>query len=581
MKKKSAILIVCLLFFSVGALIIFIFAQASGKDDDSSQESKAQIENEEFVKFKALQEKLPSKPEEVSLVAVGDIMLSRDVARKMKKNGLDYPFLKTKDYLKTGDLVFGNLESPITAGREINTYEMVFRADPGVENTLKEAGFSVLSLANNHMPNFGNQGLGDTFFYLQEAGIEYAGAGENKDRAYSPVYLESKGLRLAFLAYNDDDVVPSSYQADGSHPGTAFMDLEKMTQSVKEAKEKADFVIVSIHSGFEYTVEPNQSQKDFAHVAIDAGAEMVIGHHPHVVQKAEIYNGKYIFYSFGNFIFDQMWSQETKEGLMIKASFNKKGVKKIEFLPILIEDFSQPRILENQSADKILNRLDLDFNEMRMFDWDQEKNDFAENSRKAIYNQKIFPSSKVVKLEKADLNEDSIEENYSLENGNLKISQDSQTIWESPNNWWVDNFVLADSTGDGIVDLNLSVWKAGNFGQAKPFWTEENDQSTKNHFFVLGFKEGKINPIWQSSNLEKPNCEFLFEDINNDHQQELIVIEGEYSDDYQCEGKYVAVWKWNEWGFVNEWRSNEGEFKNLKVEIMNEKKYIVVDNIGS
>ena len=136
------------------------------------------------------------------------------------------------------------------------------------------------------------------------------------------------------------------------------MHIERMQRAIQEANSIADIIIVSMHAGDEYEPLPNDSQMAFAHAAIDAGAEMVIGHHPHVVQTMEIYKGKYIFYSLGNFIFDQMWSRETREGLLIKAAFTKEGVKNVTFHPVLIEDYAQPRFMEDrEDITRILDRL--------------------------------------------------------------------------------------------------------------------------------------------------------------------------------------------------------------------------------
>lgn len=297
---------------------------------------------------------------EVSLIAVGDIMLSRNVAQTIKnKKDKNYPFLKTSDLLKSGDIVFANLETSLTPGRDIKTGEMVFRSDPQMADILRQNNFSILSLANNHTPNFGQKGLNDTFKYLRDAGIAFVGAGKDANEAYKATYLEKNGFTFAFLAYTDNDVIPQSYQAAQKRAGTAFMDIAKLTKSIKEVKQKSDFVIVSMHSGTEYVPQPNKRQKQFAYAAIDAGAELVLGHHPHVVQTAEIYKGKYIFYSLGNFIFDQMWSRDTREGLMLKIIFDKNGVVKIDYTPILIEDYSQPQILTGKEAAKILARLKL------------------------------------------------------------------------------------------------------------------------------------------------------------------------------------------------------------------------------
>jgi poly-gamma-glutamate synthesis protein (capsule biosynthesis protein) len=354
--KKLLFLLVGILFVAGIILLVFFLVENLKKEEKVRFEYKREGDG----KLETVEIQKEEESKEVSMVFVGDIMLSRDVARKMKSKGENYPFLETFNYLKGADLVFGNLETSITEGREIQTNEMVFRADPGVEKVLKEANFQVLSLANNHTPNFFKKGLLDTFRYLDEAQIQYVGAGENEERAYSPVYLEKNGINFAFLAYNDSDVVPNSYRAGIDQVGTAFMDLKRLKEGVEEAQKNAEIVIVSMHSGKEYVLEPNDSQKEFAHAAIDYGADLVIGHHPHVVQIAEKYKGKYIFYSLGNFVFDQMWSEETKEGLMVKVYFDKAGVKNLELKPVLIQDYAQPMILEGERAQKIIERLKLD-----------------------------------------------------------------------------------------------------------------------------------------------------------------------------------------------------------------------------
>ena len=235
---------------------------------------------------------------------------------------------------------------------------MVFRADPELAKTMKSYNFSVLSLANNHTMNFGGSGMLDTLEALRLAGISAAGAGANQEEALSPVYLEAKGLRFAFLAYNDIDVVPPSYEAGDDSPGTAFMNINNLEEGISLAKQQADFVIVSMHSGREYESQHSQRQEEFARAAIDYGAELVLGHHPHVIQDYEMYKGKYIFYSLGNFIFDQMWSQDTKEGLGVMFQFNDRGVVDFELQPFLIQDYSQPRPLSGEAASLVISQID-------------------------------------------------------------------------------------------------------------------------------------------------------------------------------------------------------------------------------
>lgn len=295
-------------------------------------------------------------PKEVSLIAVGDVMFSRGVAKKIEKNGEDYPFSGVKDYLKTGDIVFANLETPITEGRAIKPGEMFFRTEPSLAQKLKDNNFSIVSLANNHTGNFGAHGLEQTFRYLGEAGIKYAGAGENANEANTPIIIKVNDFNFAFLAYDDIDFTPAEYGATEKRPGIAFFYKDKMAGAIAIAKNQADFVIVSMHFGNEYQDLPSEKQKELAHFAVDSGADLIIGHHPHVVQPVEEYKGKYIFYSLGNFIFDQMWSTETRQGIAVKIIFDKSGIKIQELKPFLISDYCQPNFINGEEGAKVLER---------------------------------------------------------------------------------------------------------------------------------------------------------------------------------------------------------------------------------
>ena len=309
-------------------------------------------------------------PSLVSGLFVGDVMLSRGVAYQIEKNSnLYYPFEQIKDFLSKNDFVFANLESPIIDGRKIKAGEMIFRADEKLAPILKEMNFSVFSLANNHILNFGEKGLMNTFKILNENKIIFVGAGENFETAHQFKIIERNGIRFAFLAYAEKYFAP---EAKENEPGVALMDLEQLKNDVEKARQKADFVIVSMHAGEEYKDYPSSAQINFAHYAIDAGADLVIGHHPHVIESIEKYKNGYIFYSLGNFIFDQMWSNETREAIALRIIFTPNAIKIIQIYPILIENYSQPKIINSKNNPsefkRIVSKLNLADNKFVIID---------------------------------------------------------------------------------------------------------------------------------------------------------------------------------------------------------------------
>jgi len=507
----------------------------------------------DFSEFRAQKEKLPCIGEEASLIFAGDIMLSRDVDKKMAANNYDYPWSKVGTLIRSADIAFGNLEGPITPGRDIATSEMVFRADPENAEALARAGFDILSLANNHTMNFGESGMQDTLDYLWDAGVMASGAGQSAV-AYAPVYIERNNIKFAFLSYASEKFMPGSYRAGENEIGVAVMDIEKIRVAMNEAKENADIVIVSMHAGEEYADLPNDEQKEFARAAIDVGADLVIGHHPHVVQPVEKYRGKYIFYSLGNFVFDQMWSSETRAGLAVKTVFRREGLNRVEIIPVIIEDFSVPRICNSGECEEIASRLDIDFRDKELYFWDEG---FVKKTFGIIENDSAN-IRQCGKTRAADLDGDGVTEIFKLEDGVLAVENDFGLAWQSDDSWWIDDFAIADSNNDGEPEVNMSVWRPGNYGPIMPRWVEENDMSIKNHFFVFHFNNGEMTPLWQSSNLDAPNCSFKIFDIDEDGANELVVIEGDYADGVECVGEYAAVWEWKEWGFYNDWRGERG-----------------------
>lgn len=500
----------------------------------------------DLAAFKEFRMQLPEKHDALCLVAVGDIMLSRYVAQKIKEQGdPGYPFAGVQWFLQGGDVVFGNLEGPVTPGREIKVPEMVLRADPWVAPALKEAGFDILSLANNHVPDFGGQGILDTMHHLEGAAILHTGAGKNEQEAYAPRYMEVKGVKLAFLAFNDPAVVPESYGA-GDGPGTALLEPEKMTAAINEAAANADFTVVSLHAGTEYAAEPDATQVRFARLAIDAGADLVLGSHPHVVQKVERYQGKYILYSLGNFIFDQLWSRDTRESVVARIWIRENDVEKMEFLPVYITGNARPVALGGPEGQRVLEKLELELNRQAIPAWDSENKTFTTAEQYVFQEGKSPPEYRLLQRQHFDLDGDGCQEEFYLKNGKITVRKSSRTIWQSPDDWWVDYFFPGDANNDGRPELNLLVWKEGSFGPHRPFWLEEEDTSVKNHLFIFKLEQGGIKPVWQSSNLDYPNYRASLVDFDNDGAQELLVTEGSYTDPGRRE---TTLWKWNGWGF--------------------------------
>lgn len=266
--------------------------------------------------------------QDTKLVFVGDIMLSRGIGNLMIHAGdWRYPFLNVAEYLKNADLTIGNLEGPISSrGTKIGSIYS-FRADPRVIEGLLYSGFDVLSLANNHMWDYGPLAFDDTLKILADNGIDYVGAGLSYEEAHTPVIREAKGMKFAFLAYTN--LLPSSLGLKNSNHAVAFPDETQMVADIQKATVIADIVIVQFHWGEEYEIAHNSYQENLGRMAIDAGADLVVGHHPHVAQGIEKYNNGYIAYSLGNFVFDQNFSKDTRSGLVLTVIAKNKKIESV------------------------------------------------------------------------------------------------------------------------------------------------------------------------------------------------------------------------------------------------------------
>ena len=288
---------------------------------------------------------------------VGDILLAASVDTLMKKNGYDYPYANVLPFLTKPDLMAANLETPITErGLPATNKSFVFKGSPQSLPALKEAGFDIVNLANNHTLDQGVEGLLDTVNHLDEANIANMGAGRNDTEAFKPVILEAKGVRVAYLGLTR--VVPvGSWKAEKDRPGLAeTYDATRALKAIRGAKKQADIVVVMVHWGIERSDSPNAVQKELAHAYIDAGADLIIGSHPHVLQGFEQYKGKWISYSLGNFIFNMTVTDKTKDTGVLDAVCTQKGDCSLQFHPMRAVN-SQPIPVEGEKAAAILKRL--------------------------------------------------------------------------------------------------------------------------------------------------------------------------------------------------------------------------------
>ncbi len=260
---------------------------------------------------------------EVTIDAVGDVMPGWRIATLVNKPGPDAPFVFVQPIFAAADAVIGNLECPLSdRGKPTKAKskaalkarkEFLLRGPPEAATGIADAGFAAMSLANNHMMDFGAVAMRDTLTALHGAGVETAGAGENSAQAGAPAYFERRGLRFALLSASD--IIPVGYAAAAHRPGiaagrsvvTGRIDkafLATLKHAIKSAKRNADVVIVFEHWGDELIGPPSKEHILEAHAAIDAGARLVIGAHPHVLGPIEIYHGGLIAYTLGNFVFD-------------------------------------------------------------------------------------------------------------------------------------------------------------------------------------------------------------------------------------------------------------------------------------
>lgn len=305
----------------------------------------------------------PSVPK-VKAIFVGDIMLDRNVRIIVaKQKNFNYPFELADEMIKNFDIRIGNLEGPVTKFDPVAEPGGILRftISPNFLNALSER-FDALSLANNHMLDFGQEGYSQTKNFLDQKNIKWFGNGKNAENELSAI-INKNGISIGLVGYH----------------GLWDSNTDKIIDEIQNIKKSSDFVVVYPHWGNEYQKNPSTTQQKQAHEFIDAGADLIIGSHPHVVQTIEIYNNKAIFYSLGNFVFDQYWSEETMRSLAVGLELKKEKnwiSQALTLYPLDISNSSQPHLASEPNYSDTLN-------------WLSESANASDNIKEEIKNGKI------------------------------------------------------------------------------------------------------------------------------------------------------------------------------------------------
>ncbi|MED3871010.1 CapA family protein [Priestia megaterium] len=294
----------------------------------------------------------------VTATMVGDIMLGRNVEKVTNRQGQDYLFRNVESYFKNADYSTANFDHPVTANDEYPAQDkpILLRTDEQSVKTLKNLNFSVLNVANSHSMDYLEEGLNDTVKAFNQSKMDFVGMGGNLEEASNINYQTVNGIKIATLGFTDTYTAYSA--ANDNDPGILPAKPEIFIPLIQEAKEKANLVVVHAHWGEEYDTTPSPRQKGLAKAMADAGADIILGHHPHVLQPIDTYKNTVIFYSLGNFVFDQGWSA-SRESALVQYKLKKDGTARFEVTPLLIKE-ATPTLLSKWDAyykEKIFKRL--------------------------------------------------------------------------------------------------------------------------------------------------------------------------------------------------------------------------------
>ncbi len=507
----------------------------------------------------------------VSFCAVGDILLDRGIRRKIQKNSIDYPFENVNEFISSYDLAFCNLECPVS-GRGISTGKIYcFRADTNFFAGVKNAGFDVFCLANNHIIDWGQKACMDTKDIIESNNLYAIGLGKNQKEALSPTIITRNGLRLAFIASVGKPLKDLIWPL--SKPGPAQASLDEIVAEVAKIRTIVDFVIVSLHWGTEYQYTPAVDQVEWAREIIDAGADLIIGHHPHVLQSIEVYKNRFILYSLGNFVFDQRKLYQRQSGIF-SCVFKKGSIDSAAFHPVILENF-RPGLAEDSTFVMIEEKIANISKNCNTKFLNVHNYIFLADSTSVLHFEtplkyaKIQNNNVLVYKSGIELVDSSgfIIDSFGIEiNRNMKdccLIQDSTAlhlfvlIGQIDNTWadylahyvitsskitktWPDycpvydpwKIALVDIDGDSIFEIVVSAYD------------KTSDKTQISRLCIYGWGDDYIYAKWHSSPISMPFIDFAFSDIDDDGLDNLITLEKGKNDT-----RKVMIYQWVKFGF--------------------------------
>ncbi|RSK26769.1 CapA family protein [Bacillus sp. HMF5848] len=309
-------------------------------------ESMEQIEELEPIRDK----------EPLTFSFAGDTMAAGKVAAILQQEGYEYPWQQAKNHLVHSDITMLNLETPVTTICEPASKKYSYQSHPDLLKGMKFAGVDIVTVANNHALDCGEVGLIETIKHLRKAGILYVGGGEDMVEAYSAREIDVRGQRVSIVGFSR--VLPDvSWYAGTRKPGLSSGYQDKIVlEKIQEAAMGSDFTVVYMHWGIELADVPEDKDRQLAHQMIDAGADMIIGSHPHVLQGFEFYKGKLIAYSLGNFIFTMSHQDIARQTGVLNVKVHESGKQEVTFTPMRIQN-GAVWITEEEESQAILKRL--------------------------------------------------------------------------------------------------------------------------------------------------------------------------------------------------------------------------------